>query len=377
MKKLGLFILGVIGAVPLFAQGSLCNLPVLDLSSDTARHQVIARGTKELYNGHPTTVMLDDNKTIFCTWSYNHGGKAGLLAKSTDAGLSWQMMDTPKDWETTSNCPSIYELEDKKGKKRLMVFTAWPNMTHTYSEDLGKSWSPIVSLNKPCIMAFASVVKLKNGDYLGFYHRGKDGHDRPPLTLWQSRSTDGGLTWGESEMVGAFEGRSPCEPFVFRAPGTNRLVCVARENERKGNSLMMFSDDEGMTWSAMKETPWGLSGDRHIVKFTKDGRMVAVFRDMAENSPTKGHFVAWVGFYKDLRENTSGQYRIKLLHSYAGSDCGYPGLEILPDGTILAVTYVKYAPGEEKHSIVATRFKLDETDRLIKRKYSSQKQSSL
>ncbi len=127
---------------------------------------------------------------------------------------------------------------------------------------------------------------------------------------------------------------------------------------------MMFSDDEGTTWSEMKETPWGLSGDRHIIKYTTDGRLIAVFRDMAPNSPTKGHFVAWVGTYKDLIEGTSGQYKIKLLHSYAGSDCGYPGLEILPDGTIVATTYVKYRPGENKHSIVSVRFNLEEADRM-------------
>lgn len=359
------------------AQGNINNLPLIDFSQDLSRHQIIAQGSSTLYNGHPTTVMQDDNKTIYCTWSYNHGGKAGLLAKSEDAGKSWSKLETPADWATTSNCPSIYELVDKKGKKRLMVFTAWPNMTQTYSEDQGVTWSPVVSLNKPCIMAFASVVKLKNGDYLGFYHRGSKDDDRPPLTLWQSKSRDGGLTWEESQQIASVDKRSPCEPFVFRAPNTNRLVCVARENERKGNSLMMYSDDEGETWSQMQETPWGLSGDRHIIKFTKDGRMVAVFRDMAENSPTKGHFVAWVGHYKDLRENTSGQYRIKLLHSYAGSDCGYPGLEILPDGTILAITYVKYAPGKEKHSIVAVRFNLDETDKLIKDRYNTKLPAAL
>ena len=87
---------------------------------------------------------------------------------------------------------------------------------------------------------------------------------------------------------------------------------------------------------------------------------------MAPNSPTKGHFVAWVGNYKDLVEDTSGQYRIKLLHSYAGSDCGYPGLEILPDGSLLAITYIKYNPGKEKHSIVQVKFKLDETDSMLK-----------
>lgn len=351
--------------LPLMAQQEQPNLPWIDLSGQKERQTVIAQGEEKLYNGHPTTVMLDDNKTIICTWSYGHGGKASFIAESKDAGVTWQKRKTPADWENMSNCPSIYRLADKKGKERLFVFCGDPEMGQSYSEDAGKTWSSVRSLKKPCVMAFSSIVKLKNGDYMGLYHRGFNDQDRAPLTLWKSVSQDGGLTWDESVKVGEVEGRSPCEPFVFRAPNGNRLVCVARENARVGNSLMMFSDDEGATWSSLKETPWGLSGDRHIMKYTPDGRLVAVFRDMAPGSPTKGHFVAWVGHYKDLLEGTSGQYKIKLLHSYAGSDCGYPGLEILPDGTIVALTYIKIKPGKEKHSIVEVRFKLEETDVML------------
>ena len=128
---------------------------------------------------------------------------------------------------------------------------------------------------------------------------------------------------------------------------------------------MMFSNDEGKSWTPLQETPWGLTGDRHVARYLDDGRLFIVFRDMAPASPSKGHFVAWVGTYKDLREGTSGQYRIKLLHSYAGSDCGYPGLEILPDGTIVTLTYIKYRPGNEKHSIVAVRLRIEETDKML------------
>ena len=66
----------------------------------------------------------------------------------------------------------------------------------------------------------------------------------------------------------------------------------------------------------------------------------------------------------DILAGRPGQYRIKLLHSHAGGDCGYPGVEVLPDGTIVATTYIKYRPGPEKHSVVCTRFRLEETDRL-------------
>ena len=341
------------------------NIPWIDISTQKERHIVIAEGTADLYNGHPTTVLMTDKSTMFCTWTYNHGGRVGFLSKSVDGGKQWNNLTIPKDWENTYNCPSIYRLIDKKGKERLMLFAARPNMSQTYSEDGGKTWSKVQSLNKPCIMAFSSIIRLNNGDYLGMYHRGLNDRDRRPLTLWQSVSTDGGLTWGESVRVAAVDGLSPCEPCMFRDPSGKRIICVARENNRKANSLMMYSDDEGKSWSTMKETPWGLTGDRHMIKYANDGRLVAVFRDMASNSPTKGHFVAWVGTYKDLLNGLSGQYKVKLLHSFGGSDCGYPGLEILPDGTIVATTYIKYKPGKAKHSIVSVRFTLEETDRLF------------
>ena len=48
------------------------------------------------------------------------------------------------------------------------------------------------------------------------------------------------------------------------------------------------------------------------------------------------------------------------------ADCGYSDLELLPDGTIIATTYLKYAVGPEKHSVMNTRFTLTETDSLAK-----------
>ena len=77
---------------------------------------------------------------------------------------------------------------------------------------------------------------------------------------------------------------------------------------------------------------------------------------MAPKSPTLGHFVAWEGSYDAIKSrDTKGTYRVKLLHNYAGWDCGYPGVELLPDGTIVATTYVKYWNDKRKHSVVCTR----------------------
>lgn len=176
---------------------------------------------------------------------------------------------------------------------------------------------------------------------------------------------DGGLTWSEPQVIARVDGKKPCEPFAARAPDGNELFCLMRENTRQGHSLQMFSRDEGVTWSEPEQTCWGLSGDRHIGVQTPDGRLVVAFRDQAPDSSTYGHFIAWVGSYTDLRTQADGAYRIKLLHNYSGVDCGYPGLELLSDGAIVATTYIKYWNDARRHSVVSTRFRLDECDRLL------------
>jgi hypothetical protein len=210
-------------------------------------------------------------------------------------------------------------------------------------------------------MTFSSIVKLPDGNYMGFYHRRKD----PLLVVLQTKTEDGGLTWSDPEVIADVEGKMPCEPFVFRSPDQKELCCLMRENSHKGRSLVMFSRDEGRTWSKPVDSSWGLTGDRHQGVYTKDGRLVISFRDRAVNSPTLGHFVAWVGTYDDIRNNRPGEYRVKLLHSYSGVDCGYPGMEILKNGTIAATTYIKYANDENKHSVVSTRFSIRETDKML------------
>lgn len=46
----------------------------------------------------------------------------------------------------------------------------------------------------------------------------------------------------------------------------------------------------------------------------------------------------------------------------AGDRCGYPGMELLSDGSIVATTYIKLWNDTRKHSVVCTRFRLEETD---------------
>ncbi len=143
------------------------------------------------------------------------------------------------------------------------------------------------------------------------------------------------------------------------------------------NWMYAVSDDEGETWSKPKELPAALTGDRHAAVDAKDGRLVVMLRDRrpvpkSEANHDKGgqsvwgsgKTTVWVGRYEDIPTGREGQYLMRVL-GYGG----YGKLECLPDGSILGLTYCRY-PDDSRNlsSIVTTRFKLEETDALLRAK---------
>ena len=355
-------------------------LPTVDLSNDPARHVVIAQGTEVVYQGHPTTVLLPDGRTMYCVWTYEHGGACGPLKRSDDGGSTWSaLLDVPESWRSVRNCPTLYRLADPAGVNRLVVYADGPaglavvknqpEMYRAYSEDDGRTWTEMAATGLVSgVMPFCSIVPIRKGEaLLGMTNIRRPGEKVEELSnvIVQSRSHDGGLTWERWEVVLDLPGLKPCEPWVFRSPDGRTLACLMRENVKRV-ALMMTSTDDGKSWSKATALPRSLHGDRHVAKYAPDGRLVVAFRDKGHGSPTLNHFVAWVGTFEDIIAGRDGQYRIKLLHSYKGADCGYPAIEILPDGTIVATSYVKYRPGPERNSVVSVRFLLGETDRLAR-----------
>lgn len=361
------FLLLLLAALPLMAAP-----PVVDLSQDTARHVIIAQGTAAVYQGHPTTLLMPDGKTMFCVWTHGHGGTAGPLKRSDDGGKTWsEELPVPENWWQVKNCPAIYRLTDPQGVARLVVYAGQGpdgTMQQSVSTDEGKTWSPMQS-GLVCVMPFCTIMPVEGGKKLiGLSNIRRPGEtkDKRSNVVTQSESTDGGLTWSPWRILVDLGDLKPCEPEVIRSPDGKQLLCMMRENIRTEPAHFITSDDEGKTWSEVKALPLGLHGDRHKAVYAKDGRLVIAFRDTGLKSPTKNHFVAWVGHYEDIVSGKDGEYKIKLLHSYKASDCGYPGLELLPDGTLVATTYIKYREGPEQNSVVSTRFTLAETDKAEK-----------
>jgi len=345
------------------------SIPLIDLAPDTFRQVVVDREAGQ-YLGHPTTVLLEDGKTIVCVYPKGHGKGSIVLKRSNDAGLTWsERRPVPENWSTSLETPTIHRTIDAKGKKRLILFSGMYPIRMSISEDDGMTWTPLAPIGDfGGIVAMADVIRLKDGRYAAFFH--DDGRfisstpakDRA-FTVYKILSSDGGLTWSKPIALHRHAEAHLCEPGIVRSPDGKQLAMLLRENSRKFNSFISFSNDEGETWTTPRELPGSLTGDRHQGKYTPDGRLFLSFRDTTHESPTKGDWVAWVGRYGDLVEGREGQYRIRLMKNHRAADCAYPGVEVLKDGTIVTTTYGHWAPGEQPY-IVSVRLKLAEVDRL-------------
>ncbi|HDT11524.1 MAG TPA: exo-alpha-sialidase [bacterium] len=347
------------------------SIPLIDLSQDSFRQVIVDRESGQ-YLGHPTTVLLEDNRTILTVYPKGHGRGAIVMKRSTNAGLTWsKRLPVPQNWSTSQEVPTIFRTIDKQGKKRLILFSGLYPIRRAVSEDDGITWSPLNSIgNFGGIVAMASCIPVKNKNYLAFFH--DDGRfiqenstpENPPVfTIYRTISQNGGLTWDQPEAILSHRQAHLCEPGVIRSPDGKQLALLMRENSRRFNSFVSFSDDEGMTWSIPRELPGSLTGDRHVGRYAPDGRLFISFRDTAHISPTKGDWAGWVGRYEDIVLGKQGQYRVRLMDNKKNADCAYPGVEALPDGTFIVTTYGHWIEGEMPF-IVSVRFKLNELDKI-------------
>jgi hypothetical protein len=344
----------------------------LDLSADRTR-QVIVDREDGAYLGHVSTTLLRDGSTILAVYPKGHGKGAIVLKRSLDGGRTWsERLPTPANWATSQEVPTIHRCTDAEGKERLVLWSGLSPARYATSEDQGATFSelrPAADWGGIVVMGDIAATTTA-GRYLAFFHDDgrflhANGHANGTFTLLQTESIDGGLSWSHPRALWSGREIHMCEPGSVRSLDGKELTLLLRENRRVAASHRMTTRDEGATWTDPAPVHMSLTGDRHTMRYGKDGRLVVVFRDMRVDGDlsTRGDFIAWVGRYEDLRDGTPGQYRVRLLDNQNDWDCGYAGLEVLPDGTLVATTYGHWEKGQQPF-VVSTRFTLVELDAL-------------
>jgi hypothetical protein len=340
----------------------------IDLDGDTARQVVVDREAGQ-YLGHPATVLLEDGRTILTVYPKGHGRGAILMKKSEDGGRTWsERLPTPANWATSLETPSIHRVIDPQtGHRRLIVWSGLNPARLAVSEDDGANWSDLQPAGTwGGIVVMSSLERLANGDYMALFHDDgryffKEPQSTGVFSLYQTRSSDGGRTWSFPESILSDSSMHLCEPGLIRSPDGKSMAVLLRENSRKFNSQIIFSHDEGRTWTAPRALPRVLTGDRHVGKYGPDGRLLISYRDMPPQGDWKGDWVAWVGTWDDLLNGRDGQYKVRVKDNQHEWDSTYPGVELLPDGTFVLTTYGHWVRGESPF-ILSVRLRLSELD---------------
>ncbi len=107
------------------------SIPLLDLAAQSERQIVVDR-EPEQYLGHPTTVLLDDQRTIIAVYPKGHGRGPIVMKRSNDGGLTWSdRLPAPESWSTSKETPTIHRVVDSSGRSasssgRACIRHDWP-----------------------------------------------------------------------------------------------------------------------------------------------------------------------------------------------------------------------------------------------------------
>ena len=339
-------------------------------------------GRRNQYLGQPDMVRTSTGRLI-TAFPQGHGKGPLIMKISDDNGETWtKKTDIPASWAGSQETPTIYVLNMADGTERIMLITACPGWgtdsagnsygwNTSYSDDNGETWTEYKhwhsqladGRNNASVVAMASLIQLKdeNGNYIdewmGVYHLQSPFQNFKSILSFDE---NGNEQWSTPERY--LEEHSSieslyqmCEIGMFRSPDGNRIVGLARTQSHNNFATLIYSDDEGKTWSQPMNLPGSLAGERHKAVYDPiSGRLVITFReiryDLNGNNQFDGgsdwtcdDWGVWVGTYEDLINQEPGDYRIRIAEDWAQSaksgDTGYAGLVSLEDGTLIMDSY--------------------------------------
>ena len=379
----------------------------------------------DTYLGHPDLVMTGDG-VLIAAYPLGHGKGEIALRASTDGGRTWSERRTglPASFADSQETPTLYRLDFKDGSEKILLVSGCPswgdddeyfangfnfslssdggNTFTEFQNEYGAEWAKSMPaegsalydgyaedelpnfdedgnvLPYDVIVAMSSLTRLKdsNGEYIDAWAGTFHDYDFYNYVSVLTFDTDGAPNWsGPRRFLSDYRETESalniCEIEIFRT-SDDHLVLFGRTNSRIANSVISVSSDEGKTWSAPKELPYSLTGDRHKAEFDPvSGKLFVSFRLYLPVKPNAlstqkcagGYWVAWVGEPETLVEyaldsaadksSPIGDKMIVLGKTNDGlSDCGYSGV-VVNNGEIIAVSYGKFSEDAKYPYILA------------------------
>ncbi|HFI0469846.1 TPA: glycoside hydrolase domain-containing protein [Streptococcus suis] len=389
------------------------TIPQYDLPENYKKDLEKSPNTPRQYLGQPDMLILKDDKTLIASYPIGHGHGPLVMQVSKDNGLTWtEKTDIPEDWASSLETPTLYRLDMTDGSEKLILITAMPNWANnrtggwrtSLSTDGGQTWSDYQGFHpnrngQPhfTIVAMSSLIQLRdeNGnnknEWMGIFHDSSFTNYKTILSF----DEQGQQVWSSPEPLLApyrdiERTAQMCEIGMFRVPNSNRIIGLVRSQSHQHSSLLIYSDDEGQTWSRPEALQGALQGERHkILVDPISNKLVVTFReiilDYNQNGTIEngdwmaGDWMAWVGSVEDLLEQNEGEYRIRLAEDFTKSaksgDTGYTGMTVSKDGTFNLISYGHFDQAfstawtgkvtEDLAYIKQTRFTLAELEKAL------------
>lgn len=294
----------------------------IERSIDLPDRQRIVWHNPGSFTKNPDVIRFDDGRMLFV---YNDSNQHFpteysriTLIESIDGGETWGnplMLDEsfPIKGEERWVTPRISLLSD--GRVAVLCDTDDFHHCHEnqpvgtwiwWSCDEGRTWTDKKLTEIPGIEP-DRIIEMPDGELVVCAHYMFKATRR--LGMFMMKSTDGGETWGNYNVIASDKVHNYCEGNLFRL-NSGRWVCIMRDNVHNNYPCYLsFSDDSGNTWSKPIAAPF--SGDRPFGRQLSDGRTLVTYRNQAG---TPGLY-AWLG---DI-ESESGYKISKTLFTISHS----------------------------------------------------------